>query len=89
MTPTKILIGQTLVVFAVIVAGAQLAIKYVADAFDHVPALGAPCFSLAGDSLYYPWRFFEGGTLFKPMRRTSSCKSAASRSLAAWWAPRP
>ena len=59
MTPTKILIGQAIVVILIIVAAMAAATQFVAISFGFDPALGKPWF-VAGDiPVYYPWRLFE------------------------------
>ena len=59
MTPTKLLIGQALVVFLIIAAALAAATQFVATSFGFDPALGKPWF-LAGETpVYYPWRLFE------------------------------
>ncbi len=59
MTPTKLLIGQALVVFLIIAAAVAAATQFVATSFGFDPALGKPWF-LAGETpVYYPWRLFE------------------------------
>ncbi|MFZ5617849.1 MAG: conjugal transfer protein TraG [Pseudomonadota bacterium] len=59
MTPTKILIGQAIVIMMMIAGAVWLATDYIAAAFDYDPALGAPWFSAFGRPIYYPWRIFE------------------------------
>ncbi|PQA89294.1 conjugal transfer protein TraG [Hyphococcus luteus] len=59
MTPTKILIGQIVVVIMMIAAAMWLATGYVAGVFHHDAALGAPWFVANGQPFYYPWRIFE------------------------------
>ncbi|MGE0181665.1 MAG: conjugal transfer protein TraG [Parvularculaceae bacterium] len=59
MTPTKLLVGQALVVFLIIAAALAAATQFVATSFGFDPALGRPWF-LAGETpVYYPWRLFE------------------------------
>ena len=59
MTPTKILIGQALVVFLIIGLALFAATQFVAISFGFDRALGKPWF-VAGDwPVYYPWRLFE------------------------------
>jgi len=59
MTPTKILIGQAIVVILIIVAAMAAATEFVAISFGFDRALGKPWF-LAGETpVYYPWRLFE------------------------------
>ncbi|MDE2166244.1 MAG: conjugal transfer protein TraG [Alphaproteobacteria bacterium] len=59
MTPTKFLIGQILIVFAIVTAGVWFATEWCAAALGFQPRLGAPWFELAGVPFYYPWRLFE------------------------------
>ncbi len=59
MTPTKILIGQAVIVMMIIAAGVWLATAYVAHIFGYDAALGRPWFSAFGTPVYYPWRLFE------------------------------
>ena len=59
MTPTKILIGQAIVVMLIIIGALQAATQYVAAALGYDRALGAPWFEVGGTPLYYPWRLFE------------------------------
>jgi type IV secretion system protein VirD4 len=58
MTPTKILIGQILVVFAVALAILWYATQWVAAALGHQSQLGAPWFILEGHPVYRPWSLF-------------------------------
>lgn len=44
---------------AISVAACVWASSFIADAFGHQPALGAPAISIAGARLYPPWRVFE------------------------------
>src|SRR3984893_17354979 len=59
MTPTKLLIGQILIVFAIVVAGVWFATQWCAAELGFQPTLGAPWFALIGIPVYYPWRLFE------------------------------
>jgi type IV secretion system protein VirD4 len=59
MTPTKILVVQILVVFAVVIGGLWVATQWTATALGYQPQLGAAWFDLLGWPVYYPWRFFE------------------------------
>ena len=59
MTPTKILIGQASLVILIIVAAMWTGTAYVAGAFGHDAALGAPWFAAFDTPFYYPWRLFE------------------------------
>lgn len=59
MTGTRILIGQIIVVFALIIGALWLATQLTADALGYQAALGAPWFELAGRPVYKPWRLFQ------------------------------
>ncbi|MFG1260556.1 conjugal transfer protein TraG [Xanthobacter flavus] len=59
MTPTKVLIGQMLIVFAIVLAGTWAATQWVALQLGFQQRLGAPWFRLEGLPVYYPWRLFE------------------------------
>lgn len=59
MTGTRILVGQVIIVFALILGALCLATQMTADALGHQPALGAPWFDLAGRPVYKPWRLFQ------------------------------
>lgn len=59
MTPTKFLIGQIAVVFAVMTAGVWLATQIAAADLGYQARLGAPWFRLPHLPVYYPWRLFE------------------------------
>lgn len=58
MTPTKILIGQILVVFAIIIAGVWAATQWAAAMLGYQAQLGAPWFLLFGLPVYRPWQLF-------------------------------
>jgi type IV secretion system protein VirD4 len=59
MIPTKLLIGQIAVVFAIVIAGVWFATEWCAAALGFQPRLGVPWFELAGIPFYQPWRLFE------------------------------
>ena len=59
MTPTKLLIGQILIVFAIVIAGVWFATQWCAAELGFQPRLGAPWFELLGLPVYYPRRLFE------------------------------
>lgn len=59
MTPTKLLFGQVLVVFAIMILGVWGATQWAAAMLAYQPALGAPWAQLAGIRLYRPWQLFE------------------------------
>ncbi len=58
MTPTKLLIGQILVVLAIIVLGVWAATQWAAAMLAYQPQLGAPWFTLGELPLYRPWALF-------------------------------
>ena len=58
MTPTKLLIGQMLVVFAIIMAGLWFATQWAAEALAYQPELGLPWFRLGSLPVYKPWALF-------------------------------
>lgn len=59
MTPTKVLIGQMLVVFGIALAGTWAATQWVAYSLGFQQRLGEPWFLIANLPVYYPWRLFE------------------------------
>ncbi len=59
MSPSKILIGQFLIVLTIIVATLWGATQWVAHAFGYQPALGRPWFVVDGWPVYRPWRLFQ------------------------------
>lgn len=58
MTPTKLLIGQILIVFAIIVIGVWAASEWAAFMLNFQPRLGEPWFSIANLPIYRPWSLF-------------------------------
>ncbi len=59
MTPTKLLIGQILVVFAIVIAGVWTATQWAAAQLAYQPELGAPWTVVAGQPVYRPWQLFS------------------------------
>ncbi len=59
MTPAKILIGQIIVVFAIIVGTLWGATQWAAYQLGFQPALGAPWFVVLDTPIYKPWRLFQ------------------------------
>jgi type IV secretion system protein VirD4 len=59
MTPTKLLIGQILIVFAIVIGGVWFATEWCAAELGFQARLGASWFELLGLPFYYPWRLFE------------------------------
>lgn len=58
MTPTKLLIGQILVVFAIVIAGLWAATQLCASQLGYQPQLGPAWFHLLGVPVYRPWAIF-------------------------------
>lgn len=59
MTPTKLLVGQILIVFAIVILGVWTATQWCADMLGYQPQLGAPWFLLFGLPVYEPWKLFD------------------------------
>lgn len=58
MTPTKLLIGQILVVFAIVLSGVWFATQWAAGELAYQPELGRPIFVAFGRPIYQPWALF-------------------------------
>jgi len=58
MTPTKLLIGQMLIVALIVVSGVWGSTQWAAAALAYQPELGAPWFRLGGIPIYAPWSIF-------------------------------
>jgi len=59
MSPSKILIGQFVIVLSIILAATWFATQWAAHQLGYQPALGRPWF-LAGDvPVYFPWRLYQ------------------------------
>jgi len=59
MTPTKLLIGQIAIVFAIVILGVWAATQWCADMLGYQVQLGNPWFVLFGWPVYEPWKLFE------------------------------
>lgn len=59
MTPTKLLIGQIAIVFAIVILGVWAATQWCADMLGYQPQLGPPWFTLFGWPAYEPWKLFQ------------------------------
>src|SRR5208282_5032467 len=59
MTPTKFLLGQILIVFAVVICGLWVATEWAAAELAYQPRLGLPWFAVFSWQVYHPWRLFE------------------------------
>lgn len=58
MTPTKLLIGQIVIVFAIVLAGLWAATQWAAAMLAYQPELGRPWAMIGGLPLYRPWALF-------------------------------
>ena len=58
MTPTKLLIGQILIVFAIVLTGVWAATQWAAAMLAYQPELGSPWAIVGGVPLYRPWALF-------------------------------
>ena len=59
MTPTKLLVGQIIIVFAIVILGVWTATQWAASMLGHQPQLGAPWVILFGTRVYRPWQLFD------------------------------
>jgi type IV secretion system protein VirD4 len=59
MTPTKLLVGQIALVFAIVIAGLWFATEWCASELEYQPRLGTPWFTIFSVPFYYPWRLFQ------------------------------
>jgi type IV secretion system protein VirD4 len=59
MTPTKLLIGQIIIIFAMILAGIWSATQWAAAMLGYQSELGTPWFMLFTVPVYHPWRLFD------------------------------
>ncbi|MCW3835054.1 conjugal transfer protein TraG [Sphingomonas canadensis] len=58
MTPTKLLLGQILLVFAIVIAGIWFATQWAAAQLAYQPELGPAWFTLLDRPIYRPWAIF-------------------------------
>lgn len=58
MTPTKLLVGQILLVFAIMILGVWGATQWAAAMLANQPGLGLPWFRLNTIPFYHPWSLF-------------------------------
>jgi type IV secretion system protein VirD4 len=58
MTPTKLLIGQIITVFAIVLASVWCATQWAASALADQPELGMPWAVIGGTAIYRPWALF-------------------------------
>ena len=59
MTPTKLLIGQIITVFAIVIGAVWFATQWAAGQLGYQPRLGPAWFELGPYPVYLPWRLFE------------------------------
>ncbi|CUS46526.1 MAG: conjugal transfer protein TraG [Pseudomonadota bacterium] len=59
MTPTKLLVGQIIVVFAIVIAGVWFATQWAAAMLAYQPQLGPAWFILFDLPVYRPWQIFS------------------------------
>jgi len=59
MSPTKLLLGQIVVVFAIVALGIWLATQWAAAKLAYQPELGRPWFTLFHIAIYRPWSIFS------------------------------
>jgi type IV secretion system protein VirD4 len=59
VTPTKLLIGQIFIVFAIVIAGVWTATQWAAAMLAYQPELGGPWVTIGGVPLYRPWSLFD------------------------------
>jgi type IV secretion system protein VirD4 len=74
MTPTKLLVGQILIVFAIVIVGVWFATEWCAAELGFQPQLGSPWFVLLGVPVYCPWQLFAWWFRTTPTRRQSSTR---------------
>ena len=59
MIPANLLIGQVLIVLALVLCGLWTATQWTAAELGFQLRLGAPWFVVGGLPFYYPWRLFQ------------------------------
>ncbi|MEQ8387618.1 MAG: conjugal transfer protein TraG [Nitratireductor sp.] len=59
MTPTRLLIGQIFLVFAIVIGAVWGATQWTAAEFGYQARLGPAWFHVVGYPVYVPWRLFE------------------------------
>jgi type IV secretion system protein VirD4 len=58
MTPTKLLVGQILIVFAIVIFGVWAATQWAASMLGYQTQLGRPWHVMLGVPVYRPWQLF-------------------------------
>ncbi len=66
MTQSKVLLGQVLLVFSIIILSLWGATQWTADQFNYQGRLGPSWFTLADTKVYYPWRLFQWWYAYEP-----------------------
>ena len=66
MTPTRLLIGQILLVFGIVIGAVWFATQWVAGQLGHQSRLGPSWFEAGSYPVYLPWRLFEWWYAFEP-----------------------
>lgn len=59
MTPTRVLIGQIVIVFTIVIAAQWFATQWTAAHLGYQSQLGNPWFSIFQTKIFYPWRLYE------------------------------
>jgi len=59
MTPTRLLIGQIILVFAIVIGAVWFATQWTAAELGYQARLGSPWFEVGEYPVYLPWRLFE------------------------------
>ena len=77
MTPQRLLIGQILTVFTVIVGSNWLATQWAADMLGHQPALGAAWFHLGDTPIYLPYRLYQWWYAYEPYTPDTFARAGA------------
>ncbi|MBJ7439489.1 MAG: conjugal transfer protein TraG [Sphingopyxis sp.] len=58
MSPTRLLVGQILIVFAIVILGVWASTQWCAAMLGHQSQLGPAWFNLFGEPVYKPWAIF-------------------------------
>jgi len=77
MTPTKLLVGQIFIVFAIVLLGVWAATQWAAAMLVYQPELGRPWHELLGLPVYRPWALFGWWYHYDAYARTVFDKAGA------------
>lgn len=66
MTHTKILFGQILICFLIVIGAVWGATQWTANTLGHQPGLGGAWFMFADTPVYHPWRLFQWWYAYEP-----------------------